>query len=38
MAHSANFYVIDREGKFAGSLPPGTKADRLADVVRERLG
>lgn len=38
MEHSANFYVLDREGKFAGSLPPGTKADRLADVVRERLG
>lgn len=38
MEHSANFYVIDREGKFTGSLPPGTKADRLADVVRERLG
>jgi cytochrome oxidase Cu insertion factor (SCO1/SenC/PrrC family) len=38
MEHSANFYVLDREGRFAGSLPPGTKADRLADVVRERLG
>lgn len=38
MEHSANFYVLDRDGKFAGSLPPGTKADRLADVVRERLG
>ena len=36
--HSANFYVIDRQGRFAGSLPPGTKADRLAEVVRERLG
>ncbi len=36
--HSANFYILDREGKFAGSLPPGTKADRLSDVVRERLG
>jgi cytochrome oxidase Cu insertion factor (SCO1/SenC/PrrC family) len=38
MEHSANIYVIDREGRFAGSLPPGTKAERLADVVRERLG
>ncbi len=38
MEHSANFYVLDREGKFGGSLPPGTKAERLADVVRERLG
>lgn len=35
--HSANFYLVDREGKFAGSLPPGTKADRLADVIRDRL-
>jgi protein SCO1/2 len=38
MEHSANFYILDREGKFAGSLPPSTKADRLADVLRERLG
>jgi cytochrome oxidase Cu insertion factor (SCO1/SenC/PrrC family) len=38
MEHSANFYVLDRSGRFAASLPPGTKADRLADVVRERLG
>lgn len=38
MEHSANFYILDRDGKFAGSLPPGTKADRLADLVRERLG
>ena len=38
MEHSANFYILDREGRFAGSLPPGTKADRLADVVRDKLG
>jgi protein SCO1/2 len=35
MEHSANLYVLDREGRFAGSLPPGTKADRLGDVVRD---
>jgi protein SCO1/2 len=38
MEHSANIYILDREGAFAGSLPPGTKAERLGDVVRERLG
>jgi cytochrome oxidase Cu insertion factor (SCO1/SenC/PrrC family) len=38
MEHSANMYIVDRQGRFAGSLPPGTKAERLADVVRERLG
>jgi cytochrome oxidase Cu insertion factor (SCO1/SenC/PrrC family) len=36
--HSANMYIVDRQGRFAGTLPPGTKAERLADVVRERLG
>jgi hypothetical protein len=29
---------VDAEGRFAGSLPPGTKADRIVDVLRERLG
>ena len=38
MEHSANFYVLDRGGRFAGSLPPGTKSERLADVVRDKLG
>jgi protein SCO1/2 len=38
MEHSANFYVLDQDGRFAGSLPPGTSWDRLADVIRERLG
>jgi cytochrome oxidase Cu insertion factor (SCO1/SenC/PrrC family) len=33
--HSANVYLIDREGRYAGSLPPGTKAERLGEVVRE---
>ena len=37
MDHSANFYLLDREGKFAGSLPPGTKAHRLAEVIRDWL-
>jgi len=35
--HSANFYLIDGQGGFAGSLPPGTKAERLEDIVREHL-
>lgn len=38
MEHSANFYILDRAGRYAGSLPPGTRVDRLADVIRERLG
>ena len=35
--HSANIYLIDRQGAFLGSFPPGTKADRLVEVVRQRL-
>jgi cytochrome oxidase Cu insertion factor (SCO1/SenC/PrrC family) len=28
---------VDRAGRYAGSLPPGTRVERLADVIRERL-
>ena len=37
MDHSANIYLLDREGKFVGSFPPGTKASRLLAVVRQQL-
>ena len=35
--HSAFIYVIDRFGKYAGFLPPGTRADRIARRLGEEL-
>jgi len=37
MDHSANIYLIDREGRFVGAFPPATKASRLVEVVRQQL-
>jgi len=35
--HSANIYLIGRDGAFLGSLPPGTRAGRLAEAIRQKL-
>jgi cytochrome oxidase Cu insertion factor (SCO1/SenC/PrrC family) len=32
--HSAFIYVVDRDGRYLGFLPPGTPPDRMADVIR----
>ena len=35
--HSANLYLIDREGRYLGYFPPGTHPERLLDVLRDYL-
>jgi cytochrome oxidase Cu insertion factor (SCO1/SenC/PrrC family) len=35
--HSAFIYVMGVEGQYLGFLPPGTSADRIAEVVRGQL-
>lgn len=37
MDHSANSYLIDRAGKYAGYFPPGTSAERMLDVLQDHL-
>jgi cytochrome oxidase Cu insertion factor (SCO1/SenC/PrrC family) len=32
--HSAFLYLMDRDGRFIGFLPPGTSADRIAETLR----
>lgn len=35
--HMAFIFLLNREGKYIGSFPPGTAAVRMAEVVREHL-
>lgn len=35
--HSANLYLIDRNGSYLGYFPPGTNSERLLDVLRDYL-
>lgn len=35
--HSAFIYLVDRDGKYLGFFPPGTSADQIAGMVRQRL-
>lgn len=35
--HSAFVYLVDREGKYLGFFPPGTPADRMAEMIRPHL-
>lgn len=35
--HTGFFYLLDAGGHYLGFFPPGTTADRLADVVRPAL-
>ena len=32
--HSAFLYLMDRDGRFLGFLPPGTPSDRIAEALR----
>jgi protein SCO1/2 len=38
MDHSAFIYLLAADGRYLGFFPPGTKADRILDVVRPHLG
>jgi protein SCO1 len=35
--HMAFIFLLDRNGKYIGSFPPGTSAERMAAMVRGRL-
>ena len=35
--HSAFIYLLDRDGRYLGIYPPGTRAERLAGLLREEL-
>jgi len=35
--HSSVVYLVDAAGKYVGYLPPGTAADRMAEVIRQQL-
>lgn len=35
--HSSFIYLMDRDGKYLGFFPPGTPAERIAEVMRLRL-
>jgi protein SCO1/2 len=35
--HTAFTYLLDRGGKYVAFLPPGTKPERIATLLRERL-
>jgi protein SCO1/2 len=35
--HSSFIYLMGREGEYLGFLPPGTTAERIADVVRSQV-
>jgi cytochrome oxidase Cu insertion factor (SCO1/SenC/PrrC family) len=35
--HSSLVFLVDRAGKYIGFLPPGTPADRMAEVIRNEL-
>lgn len=36
--HSAFIYLLDRDGDYIGFFPPMTSPDRIAEIVRLRLG
>jgi protein SCO1/2 len=35
--HSSLVYLVDAAGKYVGYFPPGTSADRMAEVIRQQL-
>jgi cytochrome oxidase Cu insertion factor (SCO1/SenC/PrrC family) len=35
--HTAFIYLVGRDGRYLGFLPPGTTPERLSEVIRERL-
>jgi len=36
--HTAFIYLMDRDGNYLGFFPPGTSADRMAEIIRSNLG
>ena len=36
--HTAFIYLMDRDGNYLGFFPPGTSADRMAEIIRPHLG
>jgi cytochrome oxidase Cu insertion factor (SCO1/SenC/PrrC family) len=36
--HTAFIYLMDRDGNYLGFFPPGTSADRMAEIIRPNLG
>lgn len=36
--HMAFTFVLDRDGRYVAFLPPGTRADRMATLLRQTLG
>jgi cytochrome oxidase Cu insertion factor (SCO1/SenC/PrrC family) len=35
--HSGFIFLVDTGGKYIGFFPPGTSADRMAEVIRRQL-
>ena len=35
--HTAFIYLMGRDGNYLGFFPPGTSADRMAEIIRPRL-
>ena len=33
----SRFYLVDRDGKYLGFLPPGTDGDHIAEAIRAYL-
>ncbi|WFU28812.1 SCO family protein [Bradyrhizobium sp. CB1717] len=35
--HTSFIYLMDRDGRYLGFFPPGTSAERMAEIIRPRL-
>lgn len=35
--HSAFIYLVDRDGKYLGFFPPGTSAEKMAEMIKPHL-
>ena len=35
--HTAFIYLVEKDGQFAGFLPPATTPERIAEVIRQKL-
>ena len=35
--HTGFIYLVDRNGKYLGFFPPGTRADRMVEIIRQHL-
>jgi cytochrome oxidase Cu insertion factor (SCO1/SenC/PrrC family) len=36
--HTGFVYLVGRSGEYLGFFPPGTSADRMVEIIRQRLG